>query len=92
MSERDDLSRFRDAYLDYLEGARGEPPALEELHGRSAPGGRVLCQIDHRRHAGHRSLRFQAVDRAAACPAVPGPPINAGDLGEALPGSSAPHD
>ena len=30
-TERDDLSRFRDAYLDYLEGVRGEPPALEEL-------------------------------------------------------------
>lgn len=30
-SERDDLSRFRHAYLDYLEGTRGEPPALEEL-------------------------------------------------------------
>ena len=30
-SERDDLDRFRNAYLDYLEGARGEPPALEEL-------------------------------------------------------------
>ncbi len=31
ISESDDLSRFRDAYLDYLEGVRGEPPALEEL-------------------------------------------------------------
>ena len=31
MSERDDLSRFRHAYLDYLEGTLGEPPALEEL-------------------------------------------------------------
>ena len=31
ISERDDLNRFRDAYLDYLEGARDEPPALEQL-------------------------------------------------------------
>ena len=30
-SERDDLNRFRDAYLDYLEGVRGEAPAVEEL-------------------------------------------------------------
>ena len=30
-SERDDLSKFRDAYLDYLEGNRDEPPALEDL-------------------------------------------------------------
>ena len=30
-SERDNLDRFRDAYLDYLEGLRSEPPALEEL-------------------------------------------------------------
>ena len=30
-SERDVLSKFRDAYLDYLEGARDEPPALEDL-------------------------------------------------------------
>ena len=29
--EHDDLSRFRDAYLDYLERIRSEPPALEEL-------------------------------------------------------------
>ena len=31
--EHDDLSRFQDAYLDYLEGARDEPPALEDLPG-----------------------------------------------------------
>ena len=29
--EHHDLSRFQDAYLDYLEGARNEPPALEDL-------------------------------------------------------------
>ena len=31
MSENDGLGRFRHAYLDYLEGIRSEPPALEEL-------------------------------------------------------------
>ncbi len=30
--EHDDLSRFQDAYLDYLEGGRAEPPALDDLH------------------------------------------------------------
>ena len=30
-SERDDLSKFQDAYLDYLEGDRDEPPALKDL-------------------------------------------------------------
>ena len=29
----DDLNRFQDAYLDYLEGARDEPPPLEDLLG-----------------------------------------------------------
>ena len=29
--EHDDLSRFQDAYLDYFEGHRDEPPALEDL-------------------------------------------------------------
>ena len=29
--EHDDLHRFKDAYLDYLEGDRDEPPALEDL-------------------------------------------------------------
>ena len=29
--EHDDLGRFQDAYLDYLEGARDEPPAVEDL-------------------------------------------------------------
>ena len=31
MTIEDDFSRFQEAYLDYLEGARDEPPALEEL-------------------------------------------------------------
>ena len=31
--EHDDLSRFKDAYLDYLEGDRDEPPAPEDLPG-----------------------------------------------------------
>ena len=30
-SERDNLSKFRDAYLDFLEGSRDEPPVLEDL-------------------------------------------------------------
>ena len=30
-SDHDDLSQFQDAYLDYLEGERDEPPALEDL-------------------------------------------------------------
>ena len=30
-NERDVLKKFRDAYLDYLEGVRDEPPALEDL-------------------------------------------------------------
>ena len=29
--EHDDLSRFQDAYLDYLEGACDDPPVLEDL-------------------------------------------------------------
>ena len=31
--ERDDLSKFRDAFLDYLEDDRDEPPTLEGLAG-----------------------------------------------------------
>ena len=31
--EHDDLRRFKDAYLDYLEGDRDEAPALEDLPG-----------------------------------------------------------
>ena len=31
--ERDDLSKFRDAFLDYLEDDRDEPPTLEGLPG-----------------------------------------------------------
>ncbi len=30
-SEYDDLNRFRDAYLDYLEGERDKPPTVEDL-------------------------------------------------------------
>ena len=30
-SERDSLSKFRDAFLDYLEGHRDNPPAVEDL-------------------------------------------------------------
>ena len=30
-SERDDLSKFRDAFLDYLENARKEPPVVQDL-------------------------------------------------------------
>ena len=30
-SDHDNLSKFQDAYLDYLEGDRDEPPALEDL-------------------------------------------------------------
>ena len=29
--EHDDLGRFQDAYLDYLEGVRDDPPSLEDL-------------------------------------------------------------
>ena len=36
-SERYDLSRFRDAYLDYLEGDRDNPPALDDLPGELRP-------------------------------------------------------
>ena len=32
-SERDPLSKFRDAFLDYLEGHRDKPPALDDLPG-----------------------------------------------------------
>ena len=31
--EYDDLNRFQDAYLDYLEGTRDKPPSLEDLPG-----------------------------------------------------------
>ena len=31
--ESDDVHRFKAAYLDYLEGDRDEPPALEDLRG-----------------------------------------------------------
>ena len=35
--EHDDLRKFKDAYLDYLEGDRDEPPALEDLPEERRP-------------------------------------------------------
>ena len=35
--EYDDLARFQDAYLDYLEGDCDEPPALEDLQEEQRP-------------------------------------------------------
>jgi hypothetical protein len=35
--EGDALSKFRDAFLDYLEGDRQEPPGLEELPEEQRP-------------------------------------------------------
>ena len=35
--EHDDLRRFKDAYLDYLEGDRDDPPALEDLPEEQRP-------------------------------------------------------
>ena len=65
ISERDDLSRFRDAYLDYLEGVSGEPPVLEDLPEeqrlpaesfiksiRAARGGPLCLQAFYRATAG----------------------------------------
>ncbi len=43
-SEPDDLSKFRDAFLDYLEGHREEPPALEGLPGEQRPGAEAFVK------------------------------------------------
>ena len=42
--EHDDLSRFQDAYLDYLEGDRDEPPALEDLAGEQRRGAEAFVR------------------------------------------------
>ena len=43
-SERDPLSKFRDAFLDYLEGHRDEPPALEELPYEQRPAAEAFVK------------------------------------------------
>ena len=42
--EHDDLSRFQGAYLDYLEGDRDEPPALENLTGEQRRGAEAFVR------------------------------------------------
>ena len=42
--EHDDLSRFQDAYLDYLEGDRDKPPALEDLTGEQRRGAEAFVR------------------------------------------------
>ena len=61
--ERDALHRFKDAYLDYLEGDRDEPPALEDLPVEKRRAAEAFIEsITAAR--GVDPLRFQAVDRA----------------------------
>ncbi len=43
-SERDYLSKFRDAFLDYLEGHRDGPPALEELPYEQRPAAEAFVK------------------------------------------------
>ena len=43
-SERYDLSRFRDAFLDYLEGDRDQPPALEDLPEEQRPAAEAFVE------------------------------------------------
>ena len=43
-SERDPLSKFRDAYLDYLEGLRDEPPALQDLPYEQRPAAEAFIK------------------------------------------------
>ena len=42
--EHDDLRRFRDSYLDYLEGDRDEPPALEDLPEGKRPAAEAFIR------------------------------------------------
>ena len=42
--EHDDLSRFQDDYLDYLEGDRDKPPALEDLTGEQRRGAEAFVR------------------------------------------------
>lgn len=81
-SQHDDLRAFRSAYLDYLEGGRDEPPALEDL-----PAGR-------RREAEsfvESITAARGVDPYASRPSIEqllarrtGPDDRAGDLGGVL--------
>ena len=43
-SEGDHLSKFRDAYLDYLEGHRDEPPALQDLPYEQRPAAEAFIK------------------------------------------------
>ena len=43
-SERDDLRKFRDAFLDYLEGACDEPPAFEDLPEEQLPAAEAFVK------------------------------------------------
>ena len=43
-SERAPLSKFRDAFLDYLEGHRNEPPALEDLPYEQRPAAEAFVK------------------------------------------------
>ena len=82
ISKRDDLSRFRDAYLDYLEGTRGDPPALEELPEDQRPAAESFVES---------ILAARGVDPYASRPSIEQllawrsqTTDQAGDLGEAL--------
>ena len=43
-NERYDLSRFRDAFLDYLEGDRDNPPMLEDLPAEQRPAAEAFVE------------------------------------------------
>ena len=82
ISEHDDLSRFRDSYLDYLEGARGEPPAFEELPEDQRPAAESFVKS---------IMATRGVDPYASRPSIEQllawrskATDHAGDLGKAL--------
>ena len=82
IGERDDLSRFRDAYLDYLEGVRREPPAFEELPEGQRPVAESFVKS---------IMAARGVDPYASRPSIEQllawrskTTDRAGDLGEAL--------
>ena len=81
-SKRDDLSRFRDAYLDYLEGTRGDPPAFEELPEDQRPAAESFVES---------IMAARGVDPYASRPSIEQllawrskTTDQAGDLGEVL--------
>ena len=79
--EHDDLSRFQDAYLDYLEGARDEPPPLEDLPGEQRRAAEAFIKsITAARGVDPRASRPSIEQLLESWPQTPDPTSKLGEV------------